>query len=109
MVGRDIGTVVVPDAGLKVYLDASPEERARRRYAESHARHASVTLDEVRQETVARDAIDTARATSPLRAADDATIVQTDDMDANEVAEVIIRLARELRGANGAPTWPSLP
>ena len=108
MVGRDIGTVVVPDAGLKVYLDASPEERARRRYAESHARHSSLTMDEVRQETVARDAIDTARAISPLRVAEDATLVQTDELDAAEVAEVIIELARHLRGSDGSLTWPNL-
>lgn len=108
MVGRDIGTVVVPDAGLKIYLDASPEERARRRYAESHARDTTVTLDEVRQETVARDAIDTARATAPLRPANDATLVQTDDMDVDEVIEVIIGLARNLRGTNGSHVWSSL-
>jgi cytidylate kinase len=108
MVGRDIGTVVVPDAGLKVYLDASPEERARRRYAESRARNTSVTLADVRQETVARDAIDTARATAPLRAADDATLVQTDDMDADEVVGLIIKLARDLRDADGSPVWTVL-
>ena len=107
MVGRDIGTVVVPDAGLKIYLDASPEERARRRYAESRARDTSVTLDEVRQETLARDAIDTARATAPLRAADDATLVQTDEMSIGEVVDVIVNLARALHTADGAPVWSS--
>jgi cytidylate kinase len=108
MVGRDIGTVVVPDAGLKIYLDASPEERARRRYAESRARDTTVTLDEVREETVARDAVDTARATAPLRPADDATLVQTDEMDIDEVIAVIIELARRLRAPDGAPIWTSL-
>jgi cytidylate kinase len=108
MVGRDIGTVVVPDAGLKVYLDASPEERARRRFLESRVRDTAVTMDEVRQETLSRDAIDTARATAPLRAADDATLVQTDNMDADEVVEVIIELARELRARDGSPVWSSL-
>jgi cytidylate kinase len=108
MVGRDIGTVVVPDAGLKVYLDASPEERARRRFAESRARDATVTLDAVRQETLARDAIDTARATSPLRPADDATLVQTDDLDVDQVVDVIIGLARDLHAADGTPVWSSL-
>lgn len=108
MVGRDIGTVVVPDAGVKVYLDASPEERARRRYAESRTRDASVTLDEVRQETLARDAIDTARDTAPLRAADDATLVQTDDMEVDEVVELIIGLARKLRTPDGSEVWSTL-
>jgi cytidylate kinase len=108
MVGRDIGTVVVPDAGLKVYLDASPEERAKRRFLESHARDASVTLEEVREETLARDAIDTARATAPLRAAEDATLVQTDDLGVDDVVEIIIDLARGLRDSEGAPIWPNL-
>lgn len=108
MVGRDIGTVVVPDAGLKIYLDASPEERARRRYAESRVRDTSVTLAEVRQETLARDAIDTARATAPLRPADDAVLVQTDDLDIDEVVAVIIGLARGLRAPDGSLVWSSL-
>lgn len=108
MVGRDIGTVVVPDAGLKIYLDASPEERARRRYVESRVRDIAVTLDEVRQETVARDAIDTARATAPLRPAEDATLVQTDDLHIDEVVAVIIGLARTLRTTDGSPVWSSL-
>jgi cytidylate kinase len=108
MVGRDIGTVVVPDAGLKVYLDASPEERARRRFFESRVRDTTVTMDEVRQETLARDAIDTERLTAPLRAADDATLVHTDNMDANAVVEVIIGLARDLRAPDGSPVWSSL-
>ncbi len=108
MVGRDIGTVVVPDAGLKIYLDASPEERARRRYAESRVRDASVTLDHVREETLARDAIDTARAAAPLRAADDATLVQTDEMDIDDVVEVIIGLASDLRTPSGCAIWTSL-
>lgn len=109
MVGRDIGTVVVPDAGLKIYLDASPEERARRRYAESRARDTSVTLDEVRQETLARDAIDTARATAPLRAADDATLVQTDEMSIGEVVDLIVNLARGLHRADGTLVWSGQP
>ena len=108
MVGRDIGTVVVPDAGLKIYLDASPEERAHRRYAESRARDTTVTLDEVRQETVSRDAIDTARATAPLRPADDAVLVQTDDMDIDEVVAVIIDIARDLTAPDGTRVWSRL-
>lgn len=108
MVGRDIGTVVVPDAGLKIYLDASPEERARRRFAESRVRDVSITLDEVRQETLTRDAIDTARATAPLRPADDATMVQTDDLEIDDVVAVIIDLARNVRAADGSLVWSTL-
>lgn len=108
MVGRDIGTVVVPDAGLKVYLDASPEERARRRFAESSARDPSLSLQQVRAETLARDAIDTARATAPLRPAEDAVLVNSDDLDADQVVEIILGLARDLRGPDGSPVWPEL-
>jgi cytidylate kinase len=71
-------------------------------------RDTSVTLNEVREETLARDAIDTTRATAPLRAADDATLVQTDDLDAEDVVEVIIGLARELRDPDGTPVWSNL-
>jgi CMP/dCMP kinase len=89
MVGRDIGTVVVPDAGLKIYLDAAPEERARRRYLESRARGGAETYEEVLRETLHRDAIDSNRPTAPLRAAPDALRIATDDLD---IAEVVSRL-----------------
>ncbi|MFT4039871.1 MAG: (d)CMP kinase [Thermomicrobiales bacterium] len=108
MVGRDIGTVVVPDAGLKIFLDASPEERARRRYAESRQRQQDVSLADVERETAARDAIDSARATAPLRPADDAVRVETDNLDIDAVVVVILDLARGLRDANGDPVWPRL-
>lgn len=94
MVGRDIGTVVVPDAGLKVYLDASPEERARRRFEESVARGGTESFSAVLAETQLRDAIDSGRAIAPLRAAEDAIMIRTDTMAATEVVDVIERLAR---------------
>lgn len=108
MVGRDIGTVVVPDAGLKIFLDASPEERARRRFAESRLRDQDVSFADVERETAARDAIDSARATAPLRPADDAVRIETDDLDIDAVVDVILGLARALRDANGEPVWPHL-
>ncbi len=85
MVGRDIGTVVLPEADLKIYLDASLEERARRRYAELQQRGASVTYDEVLARTRARDQMDASRATAPLRPAPDAVVIVTDGLTADQV------------------------
>ena len=90
MVGRDIGTVVLPDAPLKAYLDASPEERARRRHAEVQAAGRSETLDEVRAELAMRDEIDTRRDASPLRPADDALVIDTDRMTIQQVVDAIL-------------------
>lgn len=90
MVGRDIGTVVLPDAPLKAYLDASPEERARRRHAEVQAAGRSETLDEVRAELAMRDEIDSRRDASPLRPADDALVIDTDRMTIQQVVDAIL-------------------
>ena len=96
MVGRDIGTVVLPDADLKLYIQASVEERARRRYRECQARGESVTYQEVLVSMRRRDQIDSQRAHAPLRPADDAAIILTDDLDVEEVMariEVLLDLA----------------
>lgn len=92
MAGRDIGTVVVPDAPLKVYLDASPEERVRRRRDELLPARPGVTLEEVQQELVLRDTIETERAHSPLRPAADAVIIDTDHLSLDQVVERILEL-----------------
>ncbi len=84
MVGRDIGTVVVPDAA-KVYLDAPVEERSRRRHAELAAAGKPDTLEAVRAGLEERDRLDSSRADSPLRAADDALWVQTGGLDVDGV------------------------
>lgn len=81
MVGRDIGTIVFPEAGLKIYLDASVEERARRRYQESRLRGGSTPYEEILASMKRRDQIDSTRAVAPLRAAEDAIIVNTDGLD----------------------------
>jgi CMP/dCMP kinase len=107
MVGRDIGTVVVPDAGLKIFLDATPGERARRRYEESLTRGSGETFADVLQETLRRDSIDQDRRAAPLRAADDAIRIDTDRLSAGEVVSVIESLARSLRDFNGKPLWPT--
>jgi cytidylate kinase len=87
MVGRDIGTVVAPDADLKLYLEASVEERARRRYLERRVRGEAITYEEVLASMRGRDRIDSERAQAPLRPADDAIIVDTDGLSVEEVMD----------------------
>ncbi len=94
MVGRDIGTVVLPEAGLKIYLDASAEERARRRYQEILGRGGQADYDEILAKVIARDRIDSTRAVAPLRAADDAVIIDSDKMDADQVFEYVLEMCR---------------
>jgi cytidylate kinase len=89
MVGRDIGTVVLPDAELKVYLDASVEERARRRYREQVQRGERVAYEEILASLQRRDRIDSTRAVAPLRAAEDAVLLKTDDLEIEQVLERI--------------------
>jgi cytidylate kinase len=105
MVGRDIGTVVVPDAGLKIYLDATTEERARRRFLEAAARGGTESFQEVLRETLLRDEIDSGRETAPLRAALDAIRINTNDLEIDEVVGAIETLARDLRTAEGVRLW----
>jgi cytidylate kinase len=92
MAGRDIGTVVVPDADLKVYLEASVEERARRRRDELVARGREASLAVVVADLRRRDRIDSERDASPLRVADDAVIVQTDGFTLEEVVGRVLEL-----------------
>ena len=89
MVGRDIGTVVLPNADLKVYLTASPENRARRRWHEICARGLPAELETVLKETLARDEIDSGRDDSPLRPAEDAWELNTDELNAEQVVQKI--------------------
>jgi cytidylate kinase len=95
MVGRDIGTVIMPEAGLKIYMIASPEERARRRLLEQQAHGLAVTYDEILQDLIRRDRLDSERAYSPLRPADDALIIDTSLLTSDQVVERIIELAAE--------------
>jgi cytidylate kinase len=81
--GRDIGTVVFPDAPVKLYVIASVEARARRRLAELHARGAAIELAAVLAEMRARDARDAGRSDAPMRAAPDAVVLDTTDLDAD--------------------------
>ena len=92
MAGRDIGTVVLPDADLKVYLDASIEERAGRRHREFATLGRSVTQQMVLEDLRRRDQIDSQRAVSPLRPAQDAVIVDTDGLTLQEVVQRVLTL-----------------
>ena len=97
MAGRDIGTVVLPDADVKVFLDASPEVRARRRLQEVAASGASVTYAEVLADLRRRDEIDSTRPVAPLRPAGDATVINTDDLPVDRVVERVLELVAERR------------
>ena len=92
MVGRDIGTVVLPGADLKIYLDASVEERAWRRYQEIVARKEPVDYDAVLNSMRRRDEIDSRRSVAPLQVADDAVVLDTTGMDVDQVVESILNL-----------------
>jgi CMP/dCMP kinase len=95
MEGRDIGTVVFPRADVKVYLDASPEERARRRAQDPapSAGRGGAAVQDITTAIKARDHSDTTRATSPLTAAADALVIDTTDLSAEEVIDRILALA----------------
>jgi cytidylate kinase len=88
MVGRDIGTVILPKADLKIYLDASAEERARRRYVELRHRGEPADYADILRAMRKRDQIDSNRKVAPLRPAKDARILYSDGLDANQVLEV---------------------
>ncbi|MEZ0395444.1 MAG: (d)CMP kinase [Anaerolineales bacterium] len=94
MVGRDIGTVVLPEADLKIYLDASPEERARRRYREILGRGGQADYEEILAGVRRRDEIDSTRAVAPLRPAQDAVILDSDRLNADEVFARVEALCR---------------
>ena len=95
MVGRDIGTVVLPNADLKLFITASAEVRARRRWQELRDQGQDPDFDQVLQETRERDRIDSQRADSPLVLAEDAVLVETDDLSAAQVTDLIIQQFRE--------------
>ncbi len=94
MVGRDIGTVVLPEADLKIYLDASAEERARRRYDEIIARGEQANYDEILRKVIERDRIDSTRAVAPLRPAEDAVIIDSDKLTAEQVLTRVMELCK---------------
>ncbi|GAC81767.1 cytidylate kinase [Gordonia malaquae] len=96
--GRDIGTVVFPTAALKVFLTATPEARAERRHRQNIAAGRESVLDEVLDSVNRRDHLDSTRAASPLRAADDAVLVDTSDMTLEQVLDRLTELVSERIG-----------
>lgn len=90
MDGRDIGTVVFPDAPVKIFLTASPEVRAQRRFDELRQNGVEITLEEVQKNVNERDYIDTHRSTSPLRPAEDAIIINNDNLDRQQTFDAVM-------------------
>lgn len=90
--GRDMGTVIFPDASCKVFLTASAEERAERRYKQLKDKGVSVTLDGLLREILARDARDAQRTVAPLRPAEDAVLIDTTGLDIDEVVNRVLAL-----------------
>lgn len=99
MAGRDIGTVVFPDADYKFFLTASLEEKVRRRAAQYAKRGERVDEDAMRREVEARDRVDTERAVAPLRPAPDAILIDTDNLDVDQVVGIILQHVGTKRGA----------
>lgn len=95
MDGRDIGTVVLPNADLKIYLDATPECRAKRRMLERSLKGVNISFEETLEEIKIRDFKDSTREISPLKKADDAVFVDSSNMSIEEVVETIINLVNE--------------
>lgn len=98
MDGRDIGTVVFPDAELKVFMTADPEARVQRRLAELAERGLSADPDEVRRNITHRDRVDSSRAHSPLRQAPDARVLDTSHLDIDAQVAQVLQWAREVMG-----------
>jgi len=92
MDGRDIGTVVLPNAGLKVFITAEPGARAMRRYLELLERNVDVTLQQVEREMIVRDKNDSERAAAPLKAAEDAVMLDTTSLDLEQSFDTLCRL-----------------
>jgi cytidylate kinase len=97
--GRDIGTVVAPGAPVKAFLTADPAERARRRAAELRRRGVEAQADEVRQAIEQRDRLDSTRSAAPLRPAEDAVLIDTTGLDADQVVERVLALVQQERAA----------
>ncbi len=93
--GRDIGTVVFPDADIKFFLTAVPEERAKRRFVEEHAHDSSVSFDETFADMSERDRRDATRADSPLATAEDAIVLDSTALSINEVFERMMVVIRQ--------------
>ncbi len=101
MEGRDIGTVVMPDAEVKIFLTAEPEERARRRWRQLREKGISRPFDTVLAETLERDKRDSTRDVAPLRPADDAVIIDSTNLTISETLERALEIVREAQRRHG--------
>lgn len=100
MDGRDIGTVILPDAKVKIFLTASPEKRAARRCAELREKGQDVTAEGILADMERRDALDASRATAPLKQAEDAVLVDTSDLTLEQSIEAVLTVIRDkMKGA----------
>jgi cytidylate kinase len=95
--GRDIGTVVFPDAEVKFFLTAVPEERAKRRFDEEHAKEPDLTFQDTLADINTRDERDSTRADSPLRIAEDAVVIDTTELNIEQVFARMLEVVRERR------------
>ena len=95
MDGRDIGTVVLPDADVKIFLTASPEARAHRRYDEHLAKGEKVSYDDILQDVITRDYNDSHRAVAPLKQAEDAVLVDTTNLDLEQSIQTVMKIVEE--------------
>ena len=93
--GRDIGTVVLPKADLKIFLTASADARAKRRWLELKNRGTAESLQQIADNIQARDKMDSNRAVSPLRQAEDAVLVDNSEISLQETADMIVKMAEE--------------
>ena len=98
MDGRDIGTVIMPDAELKIFITATPEERARRRFKEQAAKGIEVSYDEILENIIARDKQDSERETAPLKPADDAIVFVNDGYDLSASVDMVYSLMERRAG-----------
>lgn len=100
MDGRDIGTVILPDATVKIFLTASPEKRAARRCAELREKGQDVTVEGILADMERRDALDASRAVAPLKQAEDAVLVDTSDLTLEQSIEAVLTVIRDkMKGA----------
>lgn len=100
MDGRDIGTVILPDAKVKIFLTASPEKRAARRCAELREKGQDVTVEDILADMERRDALDASRAAAPLKQAEDAVLVDTSDLTLEQSIEAVLTVIRDkMKGA----------
>lgn len=95
MDGRDIGTVILPDAKVKIFLTASPEKRAARRCAELREKGQDVTVEGILADMERRDALDASRAVAPLKQAEDAVLVDTSDLTLEQSIEAVLTVIRD--------------